>query len=103
MNSNNEDADNNAELKKRLSKTIKQMQIEEQRKELMKQFLDSGAYQRLMNIRISNYELYMQIINILISFIQEGRITNKLSEDQFIAFINKMTRKPETRIEFKHK
>ncbi|MEM3875709.1 MAG: hypothetical protein QXP35_01405, partial [Candidatus Micrarchaeaceae archaeon] len=63
MNSNNEDADNNAELKKRLSKTIKQMQIEEQRKELMKQFLDSGAYQRLMNIRISNYELYMQIIN----------------------------------------
>ena len=79
------------------------MQIEEQRKELMKQVLDTNAFQRLMNVKISNYNLYIQVVNVLISFMQSGRISGKLSEDQLISIITKMTQKPETRIEFKHK
>ncbi len=97
------DNDYQKEIKKRLSKSIKEMQIEEQRKELMKQVLDTNAFQRLMNVKISNYNLYMQVVNVLISFMQSGRISGKLSEDQLISIITKMTQKPETRIEFKHK
>ncbi|MCL5117476.1 MAG: hypothetical protein M1124_01440 [Candidatus Marsarchaeota archaeon] len=97
------DNDYQKEIKKRLSKSIKEMQIEEQRKELMKQVLDTNAFQRLMNVKISNYNLYIQVVNVLISFMQSGRISGKLSEDQLISIITKMTQKPETRIEFKHK
>jgi programmed cell death protein 5 len=97
------DNDYQKEIKKRLSKSIKEMQIEEQRKELMKQVLDTNAFQRLMNVKISNHNLYIQVVNVLISFMQSGRISGKLSEDQLISIITKMTQKPETRIEFKHK
>ena len=97
------DNDYQKEIKKRLSKSIKEMKIEEQRKELMKQVLDTNAFQRLMNVKISNYNLYIQVVNVLISFMQSGRISGKLSEDQLISIITKMTQKPETRIEFKHK
>jgi len=97
------DVDDDREYRKRLSRTIKQMQIEEQRKQVLRQFLDASAYQRIMNVKISNYDLYLQVVNILISFAQNGRITTKLSEDQLIAIINKMTSKIETKIEYKHK
>lgn len=97
------DAGDDREYRKRLSRTIKQMQIEEQRKQILRQFLDASAYQRIMNVKISNYDLYLQIVNVLISFAQNGRITTKLSEDQLIAIINKMTTKLETKIEYKHK
>ncbi len=97
------DAGDDREYRKRLSRTIKQMQIEEQRKQILRQFLDASAYQRIMNVKISNYDLYLQVVNVLISFAQNGRITTKLSEEQLIAIINKMTTKTETKIEYKHK
>ncbi|MCL4381101.1 MAG: hypothetical protein M1331_02820 [Candidatus Marsarchaeota archaeon] len=97
------DGDYQKEMKKRLSKSIKEMQIEEQRKELMKQVLDTDAFQRLMNVRISNYNLYIQVVNVLVSFMQSGRISGKLSEGQLISIITKMTQKSETKIEFRHK
>ncbi len=105
MSSNDYENDNEyqKEIKKRLSRSIKQMQIEEQRKELMKQVLDSTAFERLMNVRIANYNLYIQIVNVLISFMQSGRISGKISETQLTAIINKMTQKTEPKIEFKHK
>ena len=90
-------------LRKRLSAALKNMQIEQQKKELMKQLLDTKAYERLMNIRISNPELYAQVINLVVSLAQTNRLQGKMSEQQLLSILDKVTFRKETTINFRHK
>jgi len=90
-------------MRKRVSEALKNAQMEEQKKEVMKQFLDAKAYERLMFIRSSNYELYNQLVNLVVSLAQSNRVTGKISEAQLKSILEKMTFKREPTIEFKHK
>jgi len=91
------------ELRKKVAEAMRRAQVEQQKKELMKQFLAPGAYERLMNIRLSNQELYEQLVSLIISLAQSNRISGKVSEDQFRSILEKVTYKKEPTIEFKHK
>ena len=97
------EAQNDSAVRKTLEKAYKRLQQEQQIKELMHQLLDSNAYERLMNIRISNKQLYMQLANIILSLAQSEQIAGKLTETQLVSILNKLTTKKESKIEFKHK
>ena len=90
-------------LRRRVNEAIKKAQMEQQKKELMKQFLEPDAYERLMNVRLSNPELYNQLVNLIVSLVQSNRIAGKLTEEQLKAILAKITFKREPKIEFKHK
>ncbi len=98
-----EEEDGQRRLKKKVAAALKNMQIEQQKKEIMKQLLDGPAYDRLMNIRIANHELYSQITGIIISLAQTNRIQGKMGEQQLMSLINRITFKKEPTIHFQHK
>jgi DNA-binding TFAR19-related protein (PDSD5 family) len=86
-------------LRKQVQDAIKNAQIEQQKKEILRQFLDAKAYERLMNIRISNY----QLVGMVASLAQGNRLTGKITEEQLLSIIKRITFKNEPTIEFKHK
>jgi programmed cell death protein 5 len=99
----NEEEQYQKKMRKRVASALKNAQIEEQKKQIMKQFLDDTAYERLMNIRVSNYELYNQLVNLVVSLAQSNRVTGKITEAQLKSILTKMTSKREPTIEFKRK
>ncbi len=90
-------------LQKRIADAMKRAQMEEKKKEIIKRVTEPAAYERLMNIRASNPELYGQLINMMISIIQSNRVAGKISEQQLISLLERMTARNETTIEFRHK
>lgn len=98
-----EEAQYQKKMRKRVTEAIKNAQMEQQKKEIMRQFLDGKAYERLMNIRLSNYELYNQLVSMVVSLAQSNRISEKITEAQLMSIVGRMTYKKESTIEFKHK
>ena len=99
----NEEEQYQRKLQKRYQEAMKKAQAEQQMAEIAKRLLDAGAYERLTNIKMSNPELYRQLVNMLISLAQQDRIKGKLNEQQFRSLLERLTQKEETSIEFKHK
>ncbi|MCL5423907.1 MAG: DNA-binding protein [Candidatus Marsarchaeota archaeon] len=98
-----EDDEYNKKMRSRLEAGIKRMQEDQQRRELARKILDTGAYERLMNIKSTNPELYGQILNILISIVQSQNLNGRITETQFMQLLSRITSKPEPTISFKHK
>lgn len=90
-------------MNRRVNAVLKSMQMEQQKREAMKQLLESPAYERLMNIRVSNHDLYDQVVNVIIQLAQTGRLQGKMSETMLMSILSKITTKKETTINFKHK
>jgi DNA-binding TFAR19-related protein (PDSD5 family) len=88
---------------KAMMERYRMLQIEQQKKELLRKLMEPAAYERLMNIRISNPELYQQLVDLIISLAQSQRLSGKLTETQLLSILQKVTARPETKIEFKHK
>ncbi len=82
---------------------IKRQQIELQKREIAKKVLDARAYERLANIGTSNTELYLQLLDLIVSVVQQNRVAGKITEEQFVELLRKLTYRPETKLEFKHK
>lgn len=89
--------------KKELYRRMREMQIEQEKKSLAKQLMDAPAYERLMNVRVANYDLYAQLLDLLISMARSNRVSGKITEAQLREILAKMTARPESKIEFKHK
>jgi DNA-binding TFAR19-related protein (PDSD5 family) len=98
-----DDQHNQKRLRKALMDQMKRQQIEQQKKEVIKRLMDQAAYDRLMNIRISSPDLYTQLVDLIISLAQTQRLQGKLTEGQLLAILQKVTYRPDTKIEFKHK
>ena len=92
-----------AELKKAWAKAYKAAQEEQQRKALLRRYLDDASYERMMNIKASNGELYLQLTELIIQIVQSNRITGKIPEAQFLQLLRKLTFRPEPTLTFKHK
>ncbi|MCL5430122.1 MAG: DNA-binding protein [Candidatus Marsarchaeota archaeon] len=90
-------------IRKALMDQYKRLQMEAQKKEIVKKFMEPAAYERLMNIRASNPELYSQLVDLIISLAQGNRLKGRLTEAQLVSILEKVTYRPETKIEFKHK
>ncbi|MCL4404607.1 MAG: DNA-binding protein [Candidatus Marsarchaeota archaeon] len=91
------------EAKKVLAKMYKDMQREQQLKSLLRQLMEPEAYERIMNISVSNHDLYIQLSNMIVQLAQSNQISGRISDAQLVSLLNRLTYKPEPKIEFKHK
>ncbi|MEM4633618.1 MAG: DNA-binding protein [Candidatus Anstonellaceae archaeon] len=82
---------------------IKQLQIEQQKKEILKKLLSAEAYERMMNVRLSNPELYEKVVASLAYLSQSGNPMGKISDEQLYQLLSKMSQRRETSIEFRKK
>ncbi|MCL5100103.1 MAG: DNA-binding protein [Candidatus Marsarchaeota archaeon] len=99
----NGDERNSADMKKAMSKLYKQMEQDQQVRSMLRQLLDDGAYERMMNIRVSNNELYTQLARLIVSLAQSNQIAGRITEPQLVSLLGRLTSRPDTKIEFKHK
>lgn len=103
MASEPEENQQDKDQKKLYAKRMRDLQIEHQKKELVRRYMTPAAYERLMNVRMSNYELYSQLVNFIVSLAQSGKATTRISEEQLKTILTKLTTRPEPTIEFRHK
>ncbi len=96
-----EDAE--AERQKALQQRMRALQAEQQKRMAIKKYLTVGAYERLMNVRVANFELYSQLVNMLLATAQNQGITGQINEEQLKQILGRLTYKKESTIEFKHK
>ncbi len=95
--------DSQARMRKELNRRLREMQVEQEKKATVKKLMTPDAYERLMNVRVSNYELYAQLLDLLIAMARGNRIAGQITEPQLRDLLSRLTYKPESRIEFKHK
>ncbi len=96
-----EDAE--AERQKALQQRMRALQAEQQKRMAIKKYLTIGAYERLMNVRVANFELYSQLVNMLLATAQNQGISGQINEEQLKQILGRLTYKKESTIEFKHK
>jgi len=82
---------------------LRQLQLEAQKKELLKKMLDEAGYSRMMNVRLSSPELYEKVISSLAYVAQSGKHAGKIPDEQLYRLLQKMTQSRETSIEFRRK
>lgn len=80
-------------------------QAELLRKHALKQILTSEAYERLMNVKIANPELYELVSSLLINLVNTGRLKPKVDEETLKKVIIKVKERTErkTKIIFRRK
>ncbi|MFA6490078.1 MAG: DNA-binding protein [Candidatus Micrarchaeia archaeon] len=82
---------------------MRQMQLEAQKKELLRKMLDERGYERMTNVRLSNPELYEKVVQSLAYVAQSGKHAGKIPEEQLYKLLQKMTSERKTSIEFRRK
>ena len=90
-------------LQQRYAKMQQEAQADSQKKAILRKVLDDGAYERVMNVKIANPELYEQLVGSIAYIVQSGRLQGQISEQQILQLLGKMTQRKETSIEFRHK
>lgn len=98
-----EEESEESKVRKAMARRMREAQLEEQRKEVMRRYLTTEAYERLMNVRVSNYDLYRQLSDLIIAMVQSNRVVSKLTESQLKTILAKLTNRPEPSISFRHK
>ena len=76
----------------------KEMQMELQLAELVKNILTPEARTRLNNIKLVNRELYLKTVQTLIYLIKTGQMQGKLGEAELKNLLKKMQEKKEIKI-----
>ena len=93
----------NEKLKKRAEETRKKAEYEERVKSALRQILEDSAYERMMNVKISNEEVYFRAASALVRAAQSGDITGKVSDGQMQMILGKMLQRRDPTIEIKRK
>ncbi len=95
--------DAEGERAKMMQQRMQALQAEQQKRMAAKKYLTTGAYERLMNVRVANFELYSQLVDLIIAMAQSQRVTGQITEDQLKQILVRLTYRKESTIEFKHK
>ncbi len=99
-----EEEEGNAKRREReVYRQLRKMQVEQEKKSVVKRLMEPGAYERLMNVRVSNYELYAQLLDMLVGMAQSNRLGKLINEQELRDLLARLTYRPESKIEFKHK
>ena len=82
-----------------LEEVRKARELELRKRLFSQQVLSGEAFERLMNIRAANPELYAQIVELLVALRQAGRLQARLSDEEFRKLLERvMPAKRETKI-----
>ena len=96
-------SDAEGQREKMMQQRLQALQIEQQKRMAVKKYLTTSAYERLMNVRVANFELYSQLVDLIISMVQSQRVTGQITEAQLKEILSRLTYRKESTIEFKHK
>jgi programmed cell death protein 5 len=81
-----------------LQAQAQQKQLEEMLKTVMSQVLDKKAGERLSNLKLVNPELAMQLGVYLAQLFQSGQLKERITDEQLVMILRKITEKRETKI-----
>jgi DNA-binding TFAR19-related protein (PDSD5 family) len=85
-------------------KRLQAMQLDMQKREILRAMLEAPAYERMMRVKLSSPELYEKVVNSLAYVAQSGKkMQGKITDEQLYSLLQKMTEKRETSIEFRSK
>ena len=70
------------QAQKLYQKRVQALQLEMQKKELLRNMLTPEAYERMANVRMSSPELYNKVISSLAYLAQSGKKMGKISDEQ---------------------
>lgn len=90
-------------LRKALAEQQQAAQLEAQKKSLLRNVLTPEAYERLMNVKLANPDLYNQMVSILSYALQNGKLSGKVDEGQVRSILVRLTEKREPSISLKRK
>lgn len=85
-------------------KLLASQEAELQLKKALSVVLEEDAYSRLMNVRLSNPELYLRAANAVIQFYQ--KVKRRITEKELITILNMnlvVSKQPETKIHIRRK
>ncbi len=68
--------------KKRIEELQKRQAAEQQLKAIVNKLFEPAAIERLANIRISNPDLYLNLVQAFVSMYQNGQLKGKVTEAQ---------------------
>ena len=95
--------DEQAAVQEAYRRKLEEMQKEAQLKSFLRQSVEPAAYERLQNIRLSNPELYEQLVKLVLYLRQHGQ-TGKVSEEMLKQLLNKiLSQRKESKISFARK
>ncbi len=90
-------------VRRAMARRMKEIEMEQQRREVLRKYLMPDAYERLMNVRVSSNELYQQMVELIFAMIQQGKLNGRLTEAQLTQLLSRLTYRREPTIEFRHK
>ena len=89
--------------RKEFAKRMREQQLEQQKREILRRFLTPEAFERISNVRLANPELYNKFVDLVIAMAQSNRLSAKITEAQLTELLSKLTEKTQPNIEFRHK
>lgn len=93
----------NAKLRKRYAELQRAQQAEAQLRGLLREVLEPSAYERFMNVRLSNPELYMKVSQLLVQLHMQKQLAGKVGEKELHALLAKLTQRRETEFKISRK
>lgn len=90
-------------LQEKLAEFQQAQQLEAQKKTVLRNVCEPAAYERLMNVRLANPDLYDQIVVLLAQLMRTRQLKGKLTEAQIRQILAKITERKESTLEFKRK
>ncbi|MBI4174711.1 MAG: hypothetical protein HY517_03625 [Candidatus Aenigmarchaeota archaeon] len=81
-----------------MQEQAQQKQMEEMLKTAMAQILDRKAQERLSNLKLVNPDLATQLGMYLVQLFQSGQLKERITDEQLVIILRKLTEKRETKI-----
>ena len=81
-----------------MQEQVQQQQMEEMLRTVMSQILDRKAQERLSNLKLVKPELAMQLGLYLAQLFQSGQLKERITDEQLVIILRKLTEKRETKI-----
>ncbi len=90
-------------LRKKLAEMQRMQEAEAQLRSVLRSAMEAEAYERLMNVRISSPEVYMQVARVIVTLYSNKQLAAKVSEKDLRELLVKLTTKHEGSIDIKRK
>ncbi len=76
--------------RRKIEEMQKRREAEEQIRQILQAVLDSAAYERMSNIKISNEQLYLQLAQTLVTLYRQGQLKAKVTEAQLKELVSRV-------------
>ncbi len=94
---------NDPELQKKLQEKLMKEYVERKKLELLRRYLEPAAYDRITNVKNVNPQLYDTFTEVVLGFVNSGRLRRQLTEKETVALLSQLTNRREPKIEIRRK